>query len=363
MHMANLLYRTQYGSRLFGTNTENSDTDWKSIYVPELSELVLGHSLKNVVQTTGKKNQKNTKEDIDIEFIPIQCFFMDLFENKSHALDLFMSILDYEVFHMLHPHDTNYAQQQFFHNEANPFLIDEFLRMIAEFQVKFLTTNIKPIVGFAISQASRYSVRGAKLIELEKLKVFLEGYCNEKGKSNIKLSETDIENFVLSLNQSYIFKDTFCCDKVTNSFKPCINVLEAVVPYSASLNQALETVNARIALYGSRVKASTEQSETKPIDWKSLHHAFRFAYTAIHFLKEGRYSLPFKEKELDVLMMVKKGQVDIEWAKEELELMLSQIALLEQKPHPSLKLCTPELREEFTTWLRHNLTQIYQKLK
>lgn len=352
-----ILYATQTGSKLAGTNTEKSDTDWNYIYIPELSDLVLGDGIRNKMETTGSKVGKNTKDDVDKSYIPIQCFFKDLFMNKTQAVDLFMSILDYEVYHMLHPNQVGYAHQQFIHNTENPQLVEEFLRMITEFQVKFLTSNIESIVGFAVSQANRYTTRGEKLVELEKLASFFNQFSKSE-RMTLTVQEALTRFQLPSFNPEFIKKDTFCENKTTNSFGECIKVLDAVIPYKTKVSQAIQTVNAKVSQYGSRVREAMKGSEGA-IDWKSLYHAVKSALTSIHFLKKGRYSLPFKDEELHYLMQVKQGQLSVDDVREELELMLSQIALLKQHPHPSLKHYSSELQANFLAWLKENLTKMY----
>ena len=39
--MEKLIYLSQYGSHLYGLNTENSDLDFRGVYIPTLDDIIL----------------------------------------------------------------------------------------------------------------------------------------------------------------------------------------------------------------------------------------------------------------------------------------------------------------------------------
>ena len=55
-----LLFKTKFGSHLYGLDTPNSDTDYKGIYMPTLSQLLLGTWPKSIRTSTGTAHTKNT---------------------------------------------------------------------------------------------------------------------------------------------------------------------------------------------------------------------------------------------------------------------------------------------------------------
>ncbi|GAA0339248.1 hypothetical protein GCM10008967_31950 [Bacillus carboniphilus] len=64
------------GSYAYGTNTETSDKDYKGVCIPPI-DFYLGLNAFNEYNTTGGKNFKNTKDDIDINIIHINKFVKD----------------------------------------------------------------------------------------------------------------------------------------------------------------------------------------------------------------------------------------------------------------------------------------------
>ena len=77
------------GSVLYGTNTENSDTDLFYITLPPLDSLLLGEGVKTIVEKTNSAaGVKNTKYDIDKTFMPIQVFAKEFVDGTPRALEI-----------------------------------------------------------------------------------------------------------------------------------------------------------------------------------------------------------------------------------------------------------------------------------
>ncbi|PAE16339.1 hypothetical protein CHH91_09520 [Virgibacillus sp. 7505] len=86
------------GSYAYGTNTEDSDKDYKGICIPPVYYF-LGLESFNEYNSSGGKNFKNTKDDVDINIIHITKFVKDamigvpnnieiLFLNKDQYLKI-----------------------------------------------------------------------------------------------------------------------------------------------------------------------------------------------------------------------------------------------------------------------------------
>ena len=62
----------KFGSHLYGTNTPDSDTDYKGIYLPTAKEIVLGTYKKTISISRNKADkERNTKDDVDNEFFSL----------------------------------------------------------------------------------------------------------------------------------------------------------------------------------------------------------------------------------------------------------------------------------------------------
>ncbi|MFP7169232.1 DNA polymerase beta superfamily protein [Terribacillus halophilus] len=75
------------GSYAYGTNTEDSDKDFKGICIPPASYF-LGLDSFNEYNSSGGKNFKNTKDDIDINIIHITKFVKDAMAGVPNNIEI-----------------------------------------------------------------------------------------------------------------------------------------------------------------------------------------------------------------------------------------------------------------------------------
>ena len=141
------VFTTIFGSKLYGTDTPESDTDWKSVFLPELKSLLRGHRIKNSVKTTGKEGMKNGADDEDHEHIPLQVLAEDFLKGQTYALEI--------VFVALNP---EYVQAYKYD--------DRFVLFCQELARKFLTSNIHAMMGYAHGQSEKYGIKGSRLNSL-----------------------------------------------------------------------------------------------------------------------------------------------------------------------------------------------------
>lgn len=130
-----ILFSTRFGSHLYGTNTPTSDVDMKYIYLPSLDDMLIGKKAETkVVKTNTVKNTRNSAEDIDEEFIPVQQFARHFVEGQTYALEL-----AYAYAGSL----TNHAGQEV----ADTPQGDVFKRFCNDLVANWKTTNVKAMVG------------------------------------------------------------------------------------------------------------------------------------------------------------------------------------------------------------------------
>ncbi|SER25606.1 Predicted nucleotidyltransferase [Gracilibacillus ureilyticus] len=75
------------GSYAYGTNTENSDRDYKGVCVPPV-DYYLGLKAFNEYNTTGGKNFKNTKDDVDVSIIHVNKFVRDAMQGVPNNIEI-----------------------------------------------------------------------------------------------------------------------------------------------------------------------------------------------------------------------------------------------------------------------------------
>ena len=124
--LKNSLYRTQYGSRLYGTNQPHSDTDWKIIFLPELQSVLAGNQILKTKFVSPNVDDKSTQ--VDEDFIPVQKFAKDFLYGVPYAIEVAYSL------------DGNHACQHYF----NPM----FKQFVDELKFLFLNRKLSGFLGF-----------------------------------------------------------------------------------------------------------------------------------------------------------------------------------------------------------------------
>lgn len=71
-----IIFKTIAGSRLYGLETETSDWDYKSVFIPSFRDLILEGPLQHNTSGTASKGVKNTAADTDTENMSVAKFIL-----------------------------------------------------------------------------------------------------------------------------------------------------------------------------------------------------------------------------------------------------------------------------------------------
>lgn len=330
--MKNTLFTTVFGSKLYGTDTPESDTDLKSVYLPELSELLRGHRVKNSVHTTGDKDGKNTAEDEDHEHVPLQVFAEDFIKGQTYALEIAYVAID---------------RERVLHTKVYD---ERFIEFCEELTSQFLTSNIKAMLGYALGQAHKYGIKGTRLASLRKFKKMID---EQAVPDDTKLG--DVMGLVEKVNEmsdKYLFMTTYSDAQRIDA--PAISLLEKTHPMDIPMSEMRLRLNSAMKSYGTRA-AKAEASGGH--DWKAVSHAVRIALQALDILVSHKLEFPFMEERRQRLLSIKLGEVA--WA--EVEEELSDI--LEMVDYSLERTTLPKADNDFTarfdTWFMTWLYSFY----
>lgn len=265
----------EFGSHLYGTNTENSDKDYKGIFVPTLEQILLNNIPKSINMDTKKDNlAKNTSEDVDCEYYSLH-YFLDLAcKGETAALDML--------------HSPNTIQHNYIWKE------------LTENKHRFYTSNLKSFVGYARTQAARYGIRGSRLNDAKKVIDFLAD-------NFIDWIDTPTDEKMLIMNDlwdnlptgEHIFKHE-ADQKGIKMYEVCGRKIQ----HTAKITYAYDTIKKFHDNYGERAKKA---AKNEGIDWKAVSHALRAAYQVKQILTEGRITFPLREA--NYLKKVKLGEL------------------------------------------------------
>ena len=258
-----------FGSHLYGTDTHESDKDFKSVFLPTKEQIYLEKVPKSIVNNTKKSSDsKNTTKDIDTEIYSLHYFIQLACEGQTVALD------------MLHCPDDLLL-------ETSGVWIK-----IVQNRHLFYTKNLDAFVGYARKQAAKYGIKGSRLNNTKRVIDFLKKYQNEGLRlldiwdklpegEHIHKHEEDQPNNIKMFE--------VCGRKVQET-----SAIEYVIPIFEKFYRA----------YGDRaIKAARNEG----IDWKAVSHAFRAAYQVKDILTKGTIIFPLAEA--DFLKEVKAGRL------------------------------------------------------
>lgn len=152
-----LLKVSYSGSKLYGTDTPNSDIDIRFIFLPSFDSLITESSPKQISYTSNTSdNSKNSKDDFDIQGWSLTKFVNLLNKGDSLATSFLFSP---EIQDREHIDDSLYLDF--------PKRVKFLEQCLAKLKVP---KKVSGMIGFAKSQAYRYSQRGEKLQAAEILR-------------------------------------------------------------------------------------------------------------------------------------------------------------------------------------------------
>jgi len=265
----NLIVKMRFGSHLYGTATEDSDQDYKGVFLPTKEQILLGRIPKSYNETTKKGNtDKNRSTDIDCEIYSLHYFIELACQGQTVALD------------MLHAPDNMILESSTIWN------------MITSNREKFYTKDLKAFVGYARRQAAKYGIKGSRLNAAEKVVTFLQSI-----EERLRLSELWEQ---LPKGEHIHFPD----QKDPNNLRQ-YQVVGKLFQETARVGYVLPILERFVSEYGKRAQ---QAAQNLGIDWKAISHALRAAYQTKEILTKQTVTFPLKEAPF--LTQVKKGELD-----------------------------------------------------
>ena len=286
------IVKMNFGSHLYGTNTETSDKDLKGVYLPNLNDCIVGNVKRSIVSNTkSNANQKNTKKDTDCEIYSLQYFLLELGKNGD------TTFLD-----MIHAPDSMLIEKS------------EIWQQIRTNREKFYTKSLKSYIGYCRSQASKYGIKGSKLEEAQKIINVLNKH-NESEK---------LANFWEELPKSEytkIYEIENCQAKNKRAFDFCGKKLMA----DTNVFFAKQTIQKFYDSYGERARMA---QANEGIDWKAISHAFRVGYQLKELYTTGDLIFPLKDAEFIKDIKKQKFHFFNDKIADKLETLVNEIEIL-----------------------------------
>lgn len=319
-----IIVKMRFGSHLYGTATENSDKDYKGIFMPSKEQIFLNRIPKSINTQTKKGDGKNSPDDVDTEIYSLHYFIHLACEGETVALD------------MLHAPDDMILKKS-----------SAWDRIIKN-RHQFYTKNLKAFVGYARRQASKYGIKGSRLNDAKRVLDFI---------TNIrKWDEKPIDTNGLRLKKFWTLLPT---GEHIYKHEPDVNgirmyeVCGRKCCETATLDYLYDMVKKFYDAYGERAR---QAANNENIDWKAVSHALRAAFQVKQILAEGTITFPLKEA--DYLLSVKQGKLHYQnEVAPRLDTLMDEVEALAQKS------TLPETvdRKWWDKWLLNEVTTLTAK--
>lgn len=285
----NLIMKTRFGSHLYGTDTPNSDTDYKGVYMATLEDVLLNKSKETQYFNTksGGVDIKNSKNDIDFEVIELRKFIKDALAGQTYALDLLFTPLDFT---------ESYS---------------EIWAEVIKNRSKLLSKHMEPYIGYCRQQAAKYGLKGSRLGDVMSIIEYLN-----KLDSKMPLRDAMVD-----------FKETdyikIVDHEVRNQGVPKIEKWWEIVGKKFAMNTQIHYVIESETIFKNTYGARAVQAqENKGVDWKAVSHAFRCMYQLEEIADTGNLAFPLSKAEK--LKNIKAGNVSYNIIQDELPILMER---------------------------------------
>jgi hypothetical protein len=280
-----LLYVSLMGSKLYGTDNENSDTDVKFIFKPSLEDCVFGIASRNLNMNTSSDKKANSSEDIDCQGWSIQ-FFLDLLrQGDTNAIDILYSFTNKDA--------VLYKNRLMYRIFSSP---TEYFDM----------SNMRGVLGYVVSMSDRYNLKGSRAAKLTKV------YEVTKEEISKLPQNRSMDGYIeYKLEQIYEKILEQCADTIFCKYEVCqdgrkaIRIGGKVHLLDISVGEFFRRLESELERYGERSKKAMDGT-----DWKAVHHSYRCILQAIELLDTGKIKYPLADREF--LKDIKYGKISIE---------------------------------------------------
>ncbi len=272
MDNLNIIVKMKFGSKLYGTDTPESDTDYKGVFLPTAKEVLLNRIPKSYnYMTKQNKKDKNSSEDMDIEFYSLHHFIKLACEGQTVAMD------------MIHAPDHMIEEKT------------DIWDLIVNNRKKLYTKKMKAFVGYAKRQMEKHGVSSDRLGNLNKIIKQLIMFRDSK-----KCHETKLKDIWDDLPDLEFTRRLYDEKSKLRMYK----VIDRKFQETISIDYMLDCLIKTESTYGNRIR----KAEENQVDFKALSHALRTAYQMRELLIDNTITFPLKNASF--IKEVKQGKHD-----------------------------------------------------
>lgn len=302
----NVIFKTRFGSHLYGTETPTSDVAYKGVYIPSARDVLLGTvkpsiNMNDKVDDRTGYQRKNEPGETDFELYSVQKYLSLVAQGDVGALDMLF---------------------------ATPLIVDaqldgfarEIWGEIWNNRDRLASKKCESYLGYCRNQAAKYGVKGSRMAAAEQAAKFFRIICEDMSpKLRVREVSATMMADLCELEHCRIVAVVQGDGKPMNAFECC----DRKVMFNDTVKTAYELYQRVYDEYGHRARAAKE----KGIDWKALSHAVRVGNQAVEYLSIGAIMFPRPERQH--LIDIKAGKIAYEEVAEEIEGLLYMVKAAE----------------------------------
>lgn len=288
----------KFGSHLYGTNTPASDVDYKSVFVPPASDILLQRTKATITNKRPKQPfEKNVAGDIDQESYALHRYLSLLADGQTVALDMLFAPL--------------------WSMPSKPSTV--WVELVAN-RHRLLSRKASSFVGYCRTQANKYGIKGSRVHAIRNIVEWFDEAITTHG----HLAKLDAAADTLPAFISDRKLDHTAIIHIPHPSRPdplphleCCN---RKAPFSTSLKDTRAIYGRLLVEYGARALMA-ERNEG--VDWKALSHAVRVGAEALELMSTGWITFPLPNAAH--VLSIKKGELPYAAVAEEIEDLLERV--------------------------------------
>jgi hypothetical protein len=285
--------KIKFGSHLYGTNTETSDIDYKSVHIPDYRDIILQRVQDSVnlsPKRTKAENEKNTSEDKDDESYSLQKYLRLLAEGQTVAIDMLFA--------------------------PAPEFTSDIWGCIQRNNYRLLTKKSASFVGYCRTQANKYGIKGSRMSAAKEAMDHFAYYSGLEEFGPLgKVGDIGDDDFPLGEHTKIEVKET-----TPGRFETYFVCCNRMVGFKNTIKEAYNIYKRIYDEYGERARQALNNEN---IDWKALSHAVRVGQEAMELLEFHRVTFPLPNAKH--ILDIKQGKLPYAQVAEEIEHLLSTV--------------------------------------
>lgn len=293
------IMETRFGSVLYGTSTPASDEDFKSVFLPDVRDILLQRTRDTLSNRRAKTMcEKNVAGEADREAFALHRYLTLLAEGQTLALDML------------------FAPRWAMLSEPDPIWSE----LIAN-RHRVISRSAASFVGYCRTQAAKYGIKGSRVHAAREVVAWFDAAIDQYGHL-ARLSEAldTLPAFIIDrqLEHTHLIE----IDHPGRSAGPVqhLECCNRKVPITNSLKDCREVFGRVFEQYGMRALQAEKQEN---IDWKALSHAVRVGNEAIELLTTGFITFPLLNAAH--VLAIKRGERPYQEVATEIENLLAQV--------------------------------------